>query len=248
MMRDFFGENYKGKAFELFSAEHITVIAIIFACCLMIYLFHHRLKEEKINRRFRHGLAFLLITIEVLYYIWVYVNHLWSFSRELPLHLCDMALIGTIILLFTKSYFLYEFLYFWAMCGVLAALITPELSGYNATHFLFYHFFIGHGLIVIAIIFMTFVNEYRPKVSSIFKTMLISNLYMLFVAAVNLITGGNYLFICRKPQVVSIMDFLGPWPWYILSMELVALVAFLIAYLPFIIYIRLKKSHARKGM
>jgi uncharacterized membrane protein YwaF len=42
-------------------------------------------------------------------------------------------------------------------------------------------------------------------------------------------------FLNSKPDVSSIMDYLGPWPWYILSLEVVALAAFFILLLPFIV-------------
>lgn len=247
-MEKFFGENYTGEPFEIFSTAHINAISVIFFCCIMIYLFNNKLKKEKVNLYFRYSFALILIFVKIIYYIWLYVNNLWSFSEDLPLHLCEAAVILSIILLLSKSYFLYEFLYFWTICGVLSAIITPELNGYNSHHFIFYHFFISHGLVVMAIMFMTFVNGYQPRAFSILKSMLISNVYMFFVAIVNILTGGNYLFICKKPKVPSIMDFLGPWPWYIFSLELVALVGFSIAYLPFKIRLKLKKSHAKKDM
>lgn len=244
-MKNFFGKNYIGNPFEIFSREHIITISILVICCIIIYLFHNQFKKEKINHYFRYTFSFILIGVELIYYIWVHINRLWSFSRDLPLHLCEVAVILSIILLLTKSYLLYELLYFWTICGVLSAIITPELNGYNPSHFIFYHFFITHGFVVITIVFMTFVNAYRPKPWSILKTIIITNIYMVFVAIINIFTGGNYLFICKKPQADTIMDFLGPWPWYILSLEGVALIGFIIAYLPFIIRI---KSHAKKSM
>lgn len=43
----------------------------------------------------------------------------------------------------------------------------------------------------------------------------------------------NYLFICHKPPTPSLIDALGPWPWYVLSLEGVGLAFFVIYYLPF---------------
>ena len=209
----------------------------------MIYLFNNKLKKKKLT--FILDIACTYFNFKNNYYIWLYVNNLWSFQRAF-LYIYVKLVILSIILLLSKSYFLYEFLYFWTICGVLSAIITPELNGYNSHHFIFYHFFISHGLVVMAIMFMTFVNGYQPRAFSILKSMLISNVYMFFVAIVNILTGGNYLFICKKPKVPSIMDFLGPWPWYIFSLELVALVGFSIAYLPFKIRLKLKVT-CQKG-
>ncbi|NLK21917.1 MAG: TIGR02206 family membrane protein [Epulopiscium sp.] len=232
-MRNFFGESYIGKPFEIFSSYHILLISIIFISCIIIYLSKNKLRKEKVNTCFRYTIGTILLLEQSLLYLWYHINNSWTSSISLPLNLCEAAVILSIFLLITKSYLLYEILYFWGMTGVLAAIITPDINGYNHTHFIFYHFFITHGLVIISVLFMTFVNKYRPKAISIIKVMGITNSYMVFVAFINIITGGNYLFICSKPQSASIMDYLGPWPLYIISLEIVALIGFTLLYLPF---------------
>jgi uncharacterized membrane protein YwaF len=67
---------------------------------------------------------------------------------------------------------------------------------------------------------------------------------MLPIALFNWITDGNYLFICHKPENGSIMDFFGPWPWYILVLEVVGIVSFYIYYAPFAV-IDLKQKFSK---
>ncbi|NLK97383.1 MAG: TIGR02206 family membrane protein [Epulopiscium sp.] len=231
-MKDFFGIQYQGEAFKAFSYAHISTILIILSVITLIYRFREKLREDRINQYIRYTMGTILLIQQSLLYLWYHANGLWSFAVSLPLNLCEAAVILCIVLLFTQSKWVYEVLYFWAMCGVLSAIITPDL-GYNFPHFMFYHFFITHGLVVIAVLFMTFVNRYRPQRNSIGKVLIITNLYMIFVAFVNIFTGGNYLFLRQKPSAFSIMDYLGPWPWYILSLEGIALIGFILAYLPF---------------
>jgi hypothetical integral membrane protein (TIGR02206 family) len=59
------------------------------------------------------------------------------------------------------------------------------------------------------------------------------NILLVVVYAVNRMTGGNYMFVSRKPETASLLDVLGPYPWYLLSLEAVAVVLFLLMYLPF---------------
>jgi uncharacterized membrane protein YwaF len=44
---------------------------------------------------------------------------------------------------------------------------------------------------------------------------------------------SNYLFLARKPYTPSLLDLLGPWPIYIIWMEVIGIATILILYLPF---------------
>ncbi|MFA4839866.1 MAG: TIGR02206 family membrane protein, partial [Candidatus Neomarinimicrobiota bacterium] len=156
-------------------------------------------------------------------------------GASLPLHLCGAAVILSAIMLVNKSYALYEIVYFWGLGGAIQALLTPDIGVYAFPHYRFFQFFVSHGSIVTASIFMTFDMNYRPKLRSIPKIFLITNCYMIFIAIFNYFTNGNYLFICHKPETASLIDVLGPWPWYILSLEVVGIISFYIYYSPFAI-------------
>jgi hypothetical integral membrane protein (TIGR02206 family) len=59
------------------------------------------------------------------------------------------------------------------------------------------------------------------------------NLYLIGVAVVNAVLGSNYLYVARKPDSPTLLDLLGPWPWYILSMEAIGVTVFCLLYFPF---------------
>jgi uncharacterized membrane protein YwaF len=50
---------------------------------------------------------------------------------------------------------------------------------------------------------------------------------------VNRILGTNFGFAAKPPDNPSLIDHLGPWPWYLLSMSAIALVLYLLLALPF---------------
>ena len=178
--------------------------------------------------------AALLILQEISLNIWRAATGQWSMGESLPLHLCGVALILSAIMLVNDSYFLYELTYFWGFGGAIQAILTPD-STYGFPHYRFFQVFVSHGAIVTASVYMTFVVGYRPTFKSLIKTFWITNVYTAFIALVNLLVDGNYLFICHKPDTPSLLDYLGPWPWYILSLEVVGVISFLIYYAPFAI-------------
>lgn len=70
------------------------------------------------------------------------------------------------------------------------------------------------------------------------------------VGAINTLIGNNHLFIAHKPETASLIDDLGPWPWYILVLEGVGLVLFTLLYVPFALndFSRRRRAvHARAG-
>ena len=72
--------------------------------------------------------------------------------------------------------------------------------------------------------------------------MIALNIYAVVVGIINAIAGWNYGYLCRKPAMPSLLDFLGPWPWYLLSLELVAFLTFLILDLVWRLLVWFRKS------
>lgn len=224
---------YKGKHFELFSKVHIATLFALALINLFIILYYRKKTGEKPKKRFRISLALFLLVNEAAYTAWSITTDDWILGYSLPLHLCDMAMLFSVIMLFTKNRFLYEITYFWGLGGSLQTLITPDLYPYSFPHFIYFNFFFAHGGVITAVLFMTLVEKFRPFKKSILKTIIFTNIYMAIMAVVNILTNGNYLFLCHKPNSTSIMDYLGPWPWYVLGLEAVGIAIMFIIYIPF---------------
>ncbi len=82
---------------------------------------------------------------------------------------------------------------------------------------------------------MVFVRGKRPTLKSLIRVLIFTNIYIILVAIINFIIGTNYLFLNRKPDAASIVDFLGPWPWSTIAMEGVIIISFIILYIPYLI-------------
>ena len=217
----------------IFSASHITAVVLIFLVCLVLVLLKGKLQAELAEKRFRVCMAVVISVQQILLYIWYAYTGEWSVSWTLPIQLCDIAIFLSVLVLITKNLYLSELLYFWGLGGAVQAILTPDMGNYTFPHFIFYQFFLGHGLIVMTCLFITFDKSFKITIKSVCRAFVITNIYAAIIIPVNAITGGNYLFLRYKPQSGTIMDLLGPWPWYLLSLEAVAAAVFLLLYLPY---------------
>ncbi len=216
-----------------YSAPHLISIAFISAACIALLLCRKCFATDRSKKNFRYAFAAFITLQQASIYIWYTVSGEWSLEVTLPLQLCDLSLFLTIAVLLTKRRLPAELLYFWGVGGATQAILTPDIGPYTFPHFVFYQFFVSHAVILLTCIYMIAVEGFRPSGKSVLKTFLITNLYAVFIFPVNILTKGNYLFLSRKPEGGTLLDLLGPWPWYILSLEAVALLLFTLLYLPF---------------
>jgi hypothetical integral membrane protein (TIGR02206 family) len=220
-------------AFMLFSITHWMTILILVGVIVLIFLFRRFLRKTPFNSIVRIGLAATLIISEISLHAWLWRIEEWTIQYSLPFHLSSISILLSAALLLTRSYSLFEFTYFAGVGSALQAMMTPDISAFTFPHFRYVHFFISHGGIVVANFFMVLVEKYRPTAKSIWKAFLYLNLYTFFVFLLNYFIEGNYMYISEKPVNPSLLDYLGPWPFYNLALEAIAFITFLLLYIPF---------------
>ncbi|MCH6267308.1 MULTISPECIES: TIGR02206 family membrane protein [Neobacillus] len=228
---EWFGDNYAKFDFEMFSLSHFIIMGIFLGFTAGLYYMRGRLKDEK----WRHaeiGLAISLIILELINHLWMYVNGNWKASHSLPLELCNISLLLTIIFLFSRKKLLYEILLFTGLLGATQAIFTPSLN-YDFPHFRFFHFFITHMVIVWVPLYFTWAKGFRPTIWSCVKLFVFINVLAPTVLLINYLVDGNYMYLNHKPKHASLLDFLGPYPYYILSLEVLTIILTLIVWFVF---------------
>jgi hypothetical integral membrane protein (TIGR02206 family) len=230
-MIDIFAANYTGPAFELFGNTHLAAIGALVLLNLILISFRNASDGTKAALRWL--LALILLVNEIAWHYWNYSVGRWTIQTMLPLHLCSILVWLGALMLMTKNYRIYEFMYFMGIAGAIQALATPDLGIYGFPHFRFFQTFTSHGLIVTSAIYMTVVEGFRPTLRSILRVVIWTNVYALIVFFINSAIGSNYLMINHKPELPSLLDLLPEWPVYILYMELIGFVSILLLYFPF---------------
>lgn len=244
-MQKYFDYHYDGPPFELYGAGHLMFLAV-FGLVLWFLIRGWQDPDEKARTRGRYIVLTLFLISEASWHVWNIAHDAWTVQRHLPLHSCSMAAIGTIYVLLTKSQRVYEIIFFIGIAGASQTLITPEAGEYGLPHFRALQTLVAHGMIIVALVYMTTIEGMRPTWASIWKTMLFGNVYLVFVTGVNYALGSNYMYTMHKPETASALDLMGPWPWYLLTAQFFALFLFILLYLPFAWQDRRRKALATR--
>ena len=150
----------------------------------------------------------------------------------LPLDLCDVVLWLTVWALAAPRPLVLELVWYLGLAGSGMALLTPDpgaaLGSYEGAKF-----FVAHGGVVGAVLFLALAGALRPRPGSWWRVFLWVNAYAAAVALFDWRFGTNYLYLREKPASASLLDVLGPWPWYVLAAEPVALALLWLLHLPF---------------
>jgi len=151
----------------------------------------------------------------------------WTAQYSLPLQLTDAVSAASILALLTGAQLLVELTYFWALTASLQAALTPDL-GQAFPSFFYFTYFTYHVGAILAACFLVFGCRRYPRPRAVWRVYGVT-LAVTGVAGVgDLLTGGNYMYLRDKPAHSSLLDLLGPWPWYILATAALGLVMLLV--------------------
>lgn len=229
------------RTFFPFCTSHIAALALtVLVLAVMIGLRRRGLPWAALAER---GLALVLLLFWPVSSLARYLTGELNLQNALPFHLCDVAAFAGAMALLKRSQIAAELVYFFGLAGTLNGLITPALLQ-DFPHLTFFAFFLGHSGIVIAAVHVVAGMGLTPRPGALGRMLGCILSYAAIVGAINGVLGTNYGFVCWKAPSPSLMDVLGPWPWYVGSLVLLSLVFFVVLDLPFVIQRWRKKDLA----
>lgn len=217
------------NTFHVFGPAHLLALALVPLLAATLAALHRRFPSW--GKIIRSSLAVLLLVTTVAYYGSFVAAGERIFPNHVPLELCDISLWVMIFTLIRLKPAVFDVAYYWALAGAGMALLTPNLT--RPSPLMAVQFFASHGLIVVAVLYLVWSRQARPRPGSVRKAMIAVNLVAIPVGIFDYVFKTDYMFLCTKPPTVSLLDVFGPWPWYILACEAAGLVLFTLLYLPF---------------
>jgi hypothetical integral membrane protein (TIGR02206 family) len=216
--------------FPTFGAVHLALLAAVPGLAFALAALVRRLPGAA--RPVGAVFAATLALNQLAYLVYAGLHGWIEPPRGLPLELCDVAVWLAVVALLGGPRFAGELLWFVGLAGTTQALLTPDL-GVAFPSYPAVKFFLGHGGTVAAALFLAFTGRLRPRRGAWWRALLALNAYAAAILVLNWLAGTNYLYLAHKPPVPTLLDHLGPWPWYIVSCQLLAAGLFYLLELPF---------------
>jgi hypothetical integral membrane protein (TIGR02206 family) len=207
---------------ELLSTEHVAAMAVTGVAA-----------AAAVRWPAPRPLAVLIGATYVVEHVSFVVRGDWALDFNLPLHLTDVVTIVAAVALWTRRPLLVELTWFWGLTASLQAVLTPDLGSVDFPELLWWTFFVTHSGAVVAAVMLVLGCRIHPRPGAVKRAFAATLAVAAAAAAANLLTGGNYMWLREKPEAGSLLDVMGPWPWYILSAAVLAVLLFALLATPF---------------
>jgi hypothetical integral membrane protein (TIGR02206 family) len=222
--------------FILFGTTHIVTIIAITLVSIFLPLIY-KTKSEYQKSIMTKAIAFVIFCHVIIspYKDLYLLDNPYNWREVLPFHMCDLSEIFLIFFLLGGPSILYKCAFFWGLAGATMAIITPDIEFLD----LDYAFFmIGHGMIIIGIMYATVALNNRPYAKDIVTVSLITALILLPITyLINYILGepANFWYLMQKPAGASLMDAFPEPPYHLLVITPLAILMFCLAYIPYFV-------------
>ncbi len=149
---------------------------------------------------------------------------------NLPLQLCDFAWVPVAWALLTRHPLALALTYFWGLTLALQALVQPTLDeAFPDPNF--FAFWGKHVLLVWGAVYATLTLKQGPDWRSYRWAVLATAIWVAVAMSVNGLLDTNYGYFNSKPDG-TVLDYLGPWPLYVLAEVAIVIVAWALLTLP----------------
>ncbi len=235
------------EPFEMFGRSHWASIGVTLALAVALPWLARRFLGERKRVLLGVGLGIVVASGYFIRMILEGVAGTLDLTQHLPLHMCWLSCLMLPFAMTATRPTLFEIVYYWGLAGGVQGIVTP-INEVEFPHFHFLYYFSGHNLLVVTLIYALAVYGVRPTWNGVGKAFLAGVALMLVCIPVNLLLDSNYFFLCRKPDVETLLNYMGPWPWYIAVGALVAFAHFALAYVPIWMLERIESRRKRAAL
>jgi hypothetical integral membrane protein (TIGR02206 family) len=174
-------------------------------------------------RPLRAVLACLLAGCEIQRYI----HDGLAWPNGLPLQICNLTAWIAVLACLSLTPLAVECTYFWGIAGAGMALFTPDFGAQWPPRF-----FITHGALVITACVLAYGRISPLRAGAMWRAYRLCVLYAVLTGIFDWLFGANYAYLRGKPESFTTYNWMGPWPWYLISLAWLAAALFWLLWLP----------------
>lgn len=200
--------------FQAFSGQHWLLLAIFVLGGVLLPVWGRSHRGTEREQTVRRGYAVvLLVAMATMQVYYAAEPGRINLATSLPFELCDVAEYAALIALWTRDPRATAFTYYVALTLSVQAILTPSL-GQAFPSPRFFGFFTLHFLVVWAAVYLTWGLGFRPTWRLYRFTCLATLTWAAVVFPINSALDTNFGYLDHKPSSATLLDVLGPWPWY----------------------------------
>ena len=199
--------------------------------------------KKQVNIYITYIMGIALFVSSITSPLRTYLAGNFSIAVDLPFHLCGISAFICSIMPFLKNkQGLFDFVFYTGIIGGIMGILTPQMSDYDGSFYVYFVFYMRHILIFTMPIYMLRNLGLSLTKKSMVRTFVILNILLAFIMPFNFIVGGNYMYLAEPPQVNNPL-IIGEWPYYVIWFEV--FVILLLALLYYLSKISFRKSKTK---
>lgn len=207
-------ERLAAAKFEAYGPSHLVVLTIFAVGVVVVIALSRCWRETPRERAFRRALAITIVAVALPLQIVQFTPDEWNLQTSLPLQLCDFGWVFAVHALWTRNRLSATVTYLWGITLTSQGLLTPDLhSEFPEPRFLM--FWAMHLLVIWASFALVPGLKILPTWHTYRQTVAITLAWAVSVYAFNVVVDTNYGYLNRLPKAASLLDYLGPWPLYV---------------------------------
>ncbi|MBF6160127.1 TIGR02206 family membrane protein [Nocardia cyriacigeorgica] len=220
------------REFSAYGLSHLVVLAVFVVGAVAVVAIGRRERGEASLSGFSRG--FGVVTLGIYAVVLGSTMFPPTVEQSVPLRLTDLATVVAGVALVTRWRWAYALTYFWCLTLSTQALVSPALESEDFPHYEFLGFWAIHLLVVWAAIYLTWGVGMRPDWGSYRIAVGATVAWVAVTFVFNSLADTNYGFVNRKPSTPSLLDVLGPWPWYLGTVAIILLVVWALMTWPWV--------------
>lgn len=216
-------ERLAAAEFEAYGTSHLVVLGIFAVGVVAVILLGRRLRDTAGEVTLRRIFAVAIVAVALPLQILQFIPSEWDLQTSLPLALCDYAWLFAVHALWTRNALSATVTYLWGVTLTTQGIFTPDL-GSEFPELRFLMFWGMHLLIVWTAVLLVIGLRILPTWGYYRVTVVITLIWAVVTYVFNVVADTNYGYLNELPDSASLLDFLGPWPLYVVLEILIVLV------------------------